>query len=166
MNLGASTSNAKRYLNVTALVIRIGLGVVFLYAGFAKASDASAFVSDLRGFRAFPELAITPLAAYLPFLEMAVGASLISGIFYSGALILSGALLAAFNGVVLSAAIRGIDVTCGCFGHTSGTETLKTAMMRDIVLFIAWALLAWLYLKRGKGPSDCSDDARAIMSDF
>jgi putative oxidoreductase len=133
--------------HVLHLLLRVVFGAVFLYAGYTKGRDPSAFVSDLRGFRVFPEIMVLPLGAYVPFLEILVGCALIFGFWYSGALLLAACLLIMFDAVIVSAMWRGIDIVCGCFGHGMNTS-IGMALLRDCGLLVILGLLTWLFVKR------------------
>jgi putative oxidoreductase len=131
---------------ILVVVLRVVLGAVFLYAGIQKAANPAGFASDIMGFRIFPAPLVNPLAAYLPFLEILVGAGLVIGFPYSGALMISGGLLLSFIILVTSAMWRGLDVSCGCFGEHS--SSVGTALFRNIGLMGIWAVLAFMLLKQ------------------
>lgn len=130
------------------LALRILLGAIFVYAGIRKAMDPAGFAADLRGFRILPEMAVEPLAAYVPFLEIFVGAALILGFPYSGALVLSGGFLGVFLIFVGSALWRGLDISCGCFGSRHSAVSLEVAMLRNVLLLAAWTILVFSRIRR------------------
>jgi len=139
-------------LGVIAIIcLRIVLGGIFLYAGVLKATDAMGFLGDLRGFHLLPERALPMAAAFVPYLEILVGIALIFGIFYSGALLLSGGLLVAFIGFIASAIWRGLDIHCGCFGHRNAGHSLYMGLVRDAGILSVWLALVWFYIRsRGR----------------
>lgn len=140
------TSSAR----MAAVALRIVLAGVFLYAGLIKAYHPFDFVGDLRGFRLFPEASILPIASYLPFVEIVVGGALLSGVFNSGALLLSGGLLFVFGGLIVSAIIRKLDISCGCFGHGGAASSLPMSLLHDVILLSVWACLALLWTRNGR----------------
>jgi len=121
--------------------LRISLGALFVLTGILKLGDPSAFAVEIHNYQLFPSLAPV-LAATLPTIELALGASLLLGPrtwLRAGALATS-ALLVVFTVAVGSAVARGINISCGCFGAGSSPVTLIT-VARDVVLLAASAAL-------------------------
>jgi len=133
----ASESRTKGFrLSGTLFLIisRILLGGLFLYAGFSKAADPDGFIADIARFQLLPEWSISPLAIYLPFLEILTGLALLSGVFYTGGLVIANAMLFVFSLGLASAWARGLDITCGCFGKVFGDLPVQWALLRNVVL--------------------------------
>lgn len=128
------------------LVFRFALGAIFVFAGIQKARDIALFAADIHGYRLLPDALISPIACYLPFLEIFVGTALILRIAYSGALFLSGSMLGVFLAALGAAIWRGLDIDCGCFGHGGG-HSVGQEMGVDVFLFSVWFLLVWNHLK-------------------
>jgi putative oxidoreductase len=85
-----------------------------------------------------------PLAFYLPWLEIIGGLALIFRRLYSGALTLILALMLVFIGGSIAAKARGIDITCGCFGHVSDKLSFSWHMALDFAILAALiALWRW-----------------------
>ena len=88
------------YREAAYALLRITLGVVFLFSGFGKfmqgvgnlAAEQSAQFSGK-----LPSMLVVPFFYALPFVEVAVGALLVLGLLNVFALILSGLLLAALT---------------------------------------------------------------------
>lgn len=70
-------SNIDPKKGVAIWVIKIGLGLLFLYAGMLKLLDPSAFSEEIGNYQLFPELA-TYMAATMPMVEIVVGIALIA----------------------------------------------------------------------------------------
>lgn len=98
------------------LLLRVSIAALFAYAGIAKALDPGAFAVELGNYRLLPALAEPSLAYYVPWLEIVCAAALFARPFRAGAWLVLAGLAAAFVVFVTSAWIRGIDVSCGCFG--------------------------------------------------
>ncbi len=125
-----------------ALLIRIVLGVVFLYASMDKIIHPAAFAETLFHYQVFPNLLVNLTAIVLPWLEAVLGLSLISGILLAGAVFLSNILLSLFLVLLLSAVLRGLDIDCGCFVTSQASEngvSMGWYALRDGV-FLALAL--------------------------
>jgi len=121
--------------------LRLGLGGLFVVTGALKLGDVPAFATEIHNYQLFPRFAPL-LAATLPTIEIALGAALIVGRrpwVRAGALG-STALLAVFTAAVVSVVVRGINITCGCFGEGSGPVTMLT-VVRDVALVAAGAAL-------------------------
>jgi putative oxidoreductase len=56
---------------------------------------------------------------------------------YRGGLSIVAALLAVFIGATLAAKIRGLDITCGCFGHASKNWNFSTHLLLDLLILVA-----------------------------
>jgi uncharacterized membrane protein YphA (DoxX/SURF4 family) len=130
-----------------ALGLRLGLGALFIVAGWLKLADPNAFALEIVNYRFFPELA-PYLAATLPATEIVLGAAVIVARprWQRAASLALAALLAVFTVAVTQAYARGINVDCGCFGGSSGPVTRWT-IVRDILLVAA---AATVYLLSGR----------------
>jgi len=124
----------------------VGLVVagVFIYAGVVKAFDPIRFASDIDNYRILPWAMSVRLAFYLPWLEIFCGLALILRRLYLGGLSILTALVLIFSGVTIAAKVRGLDITCGCFGHASQNWSFSGHLALDLVILAA--LLA-LYFK-------------------
>jgi uncharacterized membrane protein YphA (DoxX/SURF4 family) len=117
--------------------LRLGLGGLFVVTGALKILDPSAFAIEIHNYQLLPALAPL-LAASLPAIELAVGVALVLGTrpwVRAGALA-TFALMVVFTAAVASAVLRGINISCGCFGAGSGPVTLLT-VARDVALLAA-----------------------------
>lgn len=129
-----------------SLFLRLCLGGLMAWAGFAKLQDPAAFAEEIGNYRLLPMLA--PLASVtLPMVELVGGLALLTprGPWRQGAALLNLGLLAVFTLAVTSTRVRGIDLSCGCFGTGSSPVTWWT-VLRDLGL-VGWAS-AIVYLER------------------
>jgi len=81
----------------------------------------------------------------LPWLEIFCGVALIFGFLYRGGLSLLTALTVVFIGATIAAKMRGLDITCGCFGHASQHWNFAQHMAVDLAILIS--LIALLLAK-------------------
>jgi putative oxidoreductase len=95
---------------------RIILAGIFLYSGYVKIDQFLAFESALYRYKLFPDSLIIPIAQYLPWVEVALGVSLLVGwkVRYFAAF--TAGLLSLFSTILVITYLRGIDAECGCFG--------------------------------------------------
>ncbi len=128
------------------------VGAVFVFAGLTKIVDFQPFrfLDPMEFARAIDNYKILPwaisvrLAFYLPWLEMICGLALIFRRLYCGALALLLALLLVFIGASIAAKARGIDISCGCFGHVSDQLSFAWHLALDFAIVAAVvALWRW-----------------------
>ena len=125
-------------------IVDLVVGGVFIYAGVVKAFQPVRFASDIDNYKILPWTISVGLAFYLPWLEILCGLALILRRLYLGALSILTALVLIFSGVTIAAKVRGLDITCGCFGHASQNWSFSGHLALDLVILAA--LLA-LYFK-------------------
>lgn len=135
-------------LAVLALVARIVLAGVFLYAGTLKALNPQEFLLDVRSFQMLRDPWAAWLALGLPWLEIFCGVALLLGGWTRGACLVLGGLLLVFAAAFIQAWARGIDVTCGCFGKTENKTNFGQSLAIDggllvLTVFLAWAWGGW-----------------------
>jgi len=125
-------------------IMDLVVGGVFIYAGVVKAFQPVRFASDIDNYKILPWTISVGLAFYLPWLEILCGLALILRRLYLGGLSILTALVLIFSGVTIAAKVRGLDITCGCFGHASQNWSFSGHLALDLVILAA--LLA-LYFK-------------------
>lgn len=112
---------------------RLLLGGTFLYAAVSKILDPQGLVTDIGRYRLLPYSLTLALGVYLPWLELACGIAVLIRWRERGALLLLLGLCILFAGALVSAWLRRLDITCGCFGHDS-TTSLPWALARIVAL--------------------------------
>jgi uncharacterized membrane protein YphA (DoxX/SURF4 family) len=116
----ASRSNVKRQTsNVLSHILDFVLAGIFIYAGALKAIDPVQFASDIDNYKILAWPVSVALAFYLPWLEILCGLALVFRFLYRGALSILSLSIVVFTLAIIAAKIRGLDITCGCFGHVS-----------------------------------------------
>jgi thiol-disulfide isomerase/thioredoxin/uncharacterized membrane protein YphA (DoxX/SURF4 family) len=136
------SSGTARFQPLLRLAVRLILGGLFLYAGIQKALDLQDAVLAVHGYALAPGFLVHPVALGLTLLEITLGVLLVLGLFTrfaaGGAAILS----ALFLGVLIQAMVRGLDISCGCFGgNGAGRGVGWLDLLRDLLI-----LAAGLYL--------------------
>ncbi|HMO84716.1 MAG TPA: MauE/DoxX family redox-associated membrane protein [Lacipirellulaceae bacterium] len=118
---------------------RIILGVVLILAAWGKISNPYAFLMNIYDFRLVGPTVARLTAALLPFAELGLAACLLSGISARVTMLLTVSVFALFVIVLTSVIIRGIVVSCGCFGVASGVSDVSwlTVIRTSTLLLIA-----------------------------
>lgn len=129
---------------------RWGIAGIFLAAAVPKILDPSGFASDISHYALVPDPLVNIMAATLPWVEAVAGLALLSGFAAEGAIVLVNLLLVTFMAALAWALAKGLDIDCGCFGHSDARGNVGLAMLRDLG-FLAIALCAlWLRIRRNK----------------
>ena len=129
-------------------ILDLIVGGVFIYAGVLKVLDPIQFGLDIDNYKSLPWFVSVRLAFFLPWLEILCGFALIFRFFYRGGLSILTTLVLVFIGATVAAKARGLDITCGCFGHVSQHWSFVQHMAIDLSIFIALAVLLVAELKQ------------------
>ena len=125
------------------VIIRIMLGIVFIWAGSGKIFDPEGFAKIIQNYLILPSFLINPAAIILPWLEFSCGLMLISGYFVKGSALIVNLLMIIFMSAFIINIFRGIDVSCGCFSLSiQETKSLYLYLIRDGLILLAgfWLL--------------------------
>jgi putative oxidoreductase len=118
-------------------IVDLIIGGVFIYAGVIKALDPIGFANDIDNYKILPWAIGVRLAFYLPWLEILCGLALIARRLYLGGLSILTALISVFIVATVVAKVRGLDITCGCFGHASKDWSFTGHLAVDLLLLSA-----------------------------
>ena len=141
---------APRGITWVERLLRWTLAGIFLAAALPKIMDPSGFAADISHYALLPDMLVNTLAVVLPWIEAVMGLALLSGFAAEGALALANVLMVVFLGAMGQAWIRGLDIDCGCFGHSGVREKVGVAILRDLG-FLAIALGAlWFRSMRNR----------------
>ena len=124
------------------------VGAIFIYAGAIKAFDPIRFANDIDNYKILPWTIGVGLAFYLPWLEILCGLALVARVLYRGGLSILTALIGIFIAATIAAKIRGLDITCGCFGHASKNWSFSTHLALDFLLLAALIFLIRISSRR------------------
>lgn len=132
---------SKRHLFV--LIARLVLAGAFVMAALPKIQDPVAFSTSVSAFRVIDSGQSTWVALLLPWLELVIGIGILLPVIRrtSGALI--ALLLLLFIALHASAWMRGLDISCGCFGAETGEATTdyRWLILRNLLLLGATILV-------------------------
>ncbi len=124
-------------------VLRLVVGIVFIYASVYKIADPGAFAKSIWYYHMIPGSLINLIAIILPWVELICGICLILGVWYDGSVILINLMTFVFIIALASAYYRGLDIDCGCFKASSGggSSVLKSLLFDIVLLAFTIALL-------------------------
>jgi len=123
-------------------IVAILIGGLFIYAGAVKIIDPVEFARDIDNYKMLPWQPSVWLALYLPWLEIFCGLALITRVFFRGGVFIVTALMSLFIIASIAAKARGLDVSCGCFGHASKYLNFSWHLVLDFLL-LGGLLLLW-----------------------
>lgn len=138
---------------VTVIGLRVAAGLIFCYAGWIKLRYPLPFADSIATFQLLPAPFINLLALGLPPYELAVGSLLLSGWKLRLGALCGLTACGIFLLALLSAAIRGLPVDCGCFGGPAPNLPPQQRVWLDIGRdFLLLAALVIVYLDACRLP--------------
>ena len=146
-NVQRSTPNvqlteARTSFDVVRRLVALLIGGLFIYAGVVKVLDPIGFAGDIDNYKALPWPVGVRLAFYLPWLEILCGLALITRQLYRGGVFILTVLMSVFIIATIVAKARGLDISCGCFGHASQYLSFAWHLALDFVL-LGGLLFLW-----------------------
>ncbi len=139
------------YKTVLAVMFRLTLGIVFIYAAIDKISDPHTFAVDIRNYRILPDTFSNFFALILPWIELFCGLFLIIGIYTRSSAILIAAMLMVFIFAISLAMMRGLNIDCGCYHTMEGS--IKIGYNKLIEDFIYLLMAGYLFITVNIGPA-------------
>jgi uncharacterized membrane protein YphA (DoxX/SURF4 family) len=133
----------------TAVVARIVLGGIFVYASLDKLRHPEIFAEALYNYQLLPDAAINLVAIWLPWLELLSGGLLILGLLVPGSIMVLSGLMLVFLGALGINLARGLDIHCGCFVTQSTDPMTVFTLFRDALFLLLAFYLIWIYQIRG-----------------
>jgi putative oxidoreductase len=127
---------------------------IFLAAAVPKILDPAGFASDISHYALVPDILVNAQAVILPWIEAVLALALLAGFAVEGGLVLSGLLFAVFLAALGQAWVRGLDINCGCFGHTEARDNVGIAFLRDLGFLSLGLLALWLRVRRNRAAAD------------
>jgi uncharacterized membrane protein YphA (DoxX/SURF4 family) len=140
-----------RVLDPLGTLVRLGLAAVWLVSGAIKAADPNQTYLAVRAYQVLPDAMVHPVAAVLPFLELALGALLLVGLGVRWVAIASAAVLVLFIAGVAQSWARGLAIDCGCFGGGGQVAAGDTRYPQEIARDIGFLVLAGWLIVRPRG---------------
>ena len=123
------------------LVLRIFLGVMFLYSSLHKIQHPDQFAIAVRAYELMPRELSQLFALFIAWSEAVAGVMLILGVMTQRAAGTILILLVMFTVAILSTMVRGMAIDCGCFSNEGGSQTNTPLIIRNLFLIAAAAMV-------------------------
>jgi uncharacterized membrane protein YphA (DoxX/SURF4 family) len=137
---------------ILALILRIALGAIFVYAAWTKLREPWAmFAISIDSYQVLPAWAVELTARGLPWFELFLGVLLIAGLLRRPAMLSTSLLLLVFFGLMIRALIKGMEIDCGCFGP--GDRLSWVTLLRDGALLASSIWLTVLALRPSRAAA-------------
>jgi uncharacterized membrane protein YphA (DoxX/SURF4 family) len=117
-----------------ALTGRYVLAFILLTAAVPKLVSRSEFERAVANYDVIPPALVTPVAAWLPRIELACALTLLLGIAVSPVAALAGVLMLAFAVAVTTNLLRGRRIDCGCYSAVAPRRIGWWLVVGDLVL--------------------------------
>lgn len=127
---------------------RLLLAGVFIYASWTKLDDPGMFAASVANYRMLPPPLVNLVALVLPPVELLSGLALVFTKWSREAALLVFGMMMVFLVGLAQAAVRGLDISCGCFGEdeVTGTAAIVQTIVRDLLLLVP---TVWLLVRPG-----------------
>lgn len=103
-----------------------------MLAGLAKVGVAETMRQSILAYEIpLPDFLVRTMSVGLPILEIALGAWILLGLFTRVSGALGAVIMAIFTIAITSAWLRGLDISCGCFGGAE-TNSLGLALLNAL----------------------------------
>lgn len=148
----AESGRGQRLVALGLLFLRLGMAAVFIAAALPKIAAPDLFALSVHNYQILPPWGVNALALFLPWLELLIGLCLGLGLWSRASALFMAGLMVVFIIALVSAAARGLSISCGCFEvgeHAAGASTLVWAALRDLGFLLASVLL----VRFDAGPS-------------
>ncbi|WP_331271948.1 MauE/DoxX family redox-associated membrane protein [Motilibacter aurantiacus] len=146
----STSSRLRPALEWCAVPARLLLAGVLGYAAVTKIGDPAATVRAVRAYDLLPGWLETLVGRGLPAFELVLALLLLTGVALRLAASVTAGLLVVFLIGIVSAAARGLEIDCGCFGGGGPTEdpAYTAEIVRDSLLLALAVGLAALGTSR------------------
>lgn len=142
-------------------VLRIIIGIIFIYASVNKLFNPQEFAKAILRYELLPVYFVSILAIVIPWLEFITGFLLVTGIYKKGASLVALISLVIFTAALISAYARGLEIGCGCFSLEE-TSSKGDILLRIIQDFLMIAGIIIIYKFSGSKEKQEKDESQGI----
>jgi putative oxidoreductase len=175
LTANGARENSRR---IFLLIGRLALALTFLFAAYAKLrpqaampwsvgsvrTSLSMFAMQVDSYQLLSPRAVSAAAHWLPFIELAVGLWLLTGLWVRYSSLFVTLLLGGFLALMVRTYSAGLEINCGCFGP--GEKLGVWSLLRDGSLFafsLAITVCAF-WSRRNRRDDAISSSAPAAVS--
>jgi putative oxidoreductase len=108
-------ANNTTYGNILTTVLRIAMGLLFIYSGLFKVLDPESFGNVISLYDISPEILVPYAAIIFSFIELLIGLLLLFGFKIKASSFLSIILMIFWIIIISISVFRGKSFDCGCF---------------------------------------------------
>lgn len=127
--------------NIFRTVLAWIVGLIFIYAAVLKIADPADFAQNIKYYKILPLVVVNAVALLLPWWELAAGAAFLLPGWRRAAAAIAFSLTCVFIAAAAAAILRGLDISCGCFGAHSTKVGVKLLAFDLAILFAAGLIL-------------------------
>ncbi len=125
-----------------ALVCRVVVGLVFVYASLDKIAHPAEFARIVNNYQILPHALINITAILLPWVELAAGLLLVCGLMSRGGSLIISLMLVVFIAAIGFNLARGLDFNCGCFSTSEDGMMIGWTKIGQNLVLLALSLHA------------------------
>jgi uncharacterized membrane protein YphA (DoxX/SURF4 family) len=164
-------------MKVVNIILRLVLGGIFVVAGATKiwhvqsktvyqsntsfaiaghisiVPDVSEFADSVLNYRVPPRALNNLVAITFPWIELLAGGLLMCGIWKRASTVVITVLMVVFLIAIGQAVVRGLNISCGCFGTVEGRRVGLNALAEDTAMFAAALWLLWRDKEKQENPA-------------
>ncbi|MCL2260971.1 MAG: hypothetical protein FWC15_06400 [Fibromonadales bacterium] len=135
---------------VLEILIRVGIGGMFIFASVFKIADPKEFAISIAQYQFLPHDLVNIWALILPQAEFWFGLALIATPYVRESTLAILGMFACFIIALVWALALELDIVCGCFPDIMGAQSKTgawTTLIRDLVLLVP---TIWLLMRKNK----------------
>ncbi len=145
-------------MKIFTFIAALAFGSLFLWSGVGKLKDPISFTEAIRNYRIIGDPWSAAAALFVPWLEIFAGCAVMWDRMRQGAAAVLTLLLLGFTLAIISAWVRGLDITCGCFGGEAPMNyPVKVAQNLGLIATGGWL---WWSAKSVVGFSKTEEASR------
>lgn len=132
-----------RYIILLLALLRLGLGLFFLYTALAKVPNLGETADFLSRSHLLPDFFSLPIACIGVGMELVVAVCLVLRRSYRGATVWGAVMCGVFLLLYIQAWARGLELSCNCTGATHDIVNYPLDTGLRVILLGAMVLLIW-----------------------
>jgi hypothetical protein len=130
-------SKTVKVLNMTTLLLRLGLGLLLVWSSIGKIEASFGFLGNIYEYRLVGPLGGLVIAIVLPWLEMVTALLLFADVMTDSAFIVVVLMGFIFLLAQITSVLRGMDIPCGCFGSGPVEHVGYWTIIRAVAVILA-----------------------------